>query len=216
MKIDIVCSDPDHPVNAWLTRWQKSRGDTHVISICQRVADLNGGDVLFLVSCAEIVSKSVRQTYKHALVLHASDLPAGRGWSPHVWSILDGAEEITVSLLNAEDKVDTGDIWAKQVFNIEKDALFEEISIGLFDTELALMDRALSMIARNEKPQPQPTEGASYWPKRTPADSELDVTQPLAKLFDQIRVSDPDRYPAYFKLHNHTYTIELRKVRKDD
>ena len=40
------------------------------------------GDILFLISCSERIGDAYRQKYRHVLVLHASDLPKGRGWSP--------------------------------------------------------------------------------------------------------------------------------------
>ena len=67
------------------------------------------GDILFLVSCSEIVKKDIRMKFRHTLVLHASSLPKGRGWSPHIWEILNGADQIVISLLEAEDKIDSGD-----------------------------------------------------------------------------------------------------------
>ena len=82
-------------------------------------ADLQGGDILFLVSCSQMIREAERKKYKVTLVLHASDLPEGRGWSPHIWSILDGANQITVSLLEASDPVDSGAIWLKTKFTLE-------------------------------------------------------------------------------------------------
>ena len=69
--------------------------------------------VFFLISFLHIVKKEIRHRFKHTLVIHASDLPVGKGWSPHIWEILKGNNKITVSLLEAEDKVDSGNIWKK-------------------------------------------------------------------------------------------------------
>ena len=110
MKITILCSSSEHPVNAWLERWTSTWGDKHEIEIIREKLDMSGGDLLFLVSCSSIVKKEERQSYKKALVIHASDLPRGRGWSPHVWEILDGGVDICVTLLEVEDKVDSGDV----------------------------------------------------------------------------------------------------------
>ena len=53
----------------------------------------------------------------YTLVLHASDLPDGRGWSPHVWDVISGKSSLTLSLINAEDSVDTGHIWKKRIYS---------------------------------------------------------------------------------------------------
>lgn len=216
MKITLLCTDRDHPVNAWLLRWQEHHCVEHDIILCRDRHELPGGDLLFLISCSQIIDAATRSQYWHTLVLHASNLPRGRGWSPHVWELLKGADTITVSLLEAEDGVDTGAIWAKRCFSVPNHALHDEIHELLFDTECALMDEALRLIAQGATPTPQATDIVpTYYPKRTPADSEIDPTQPLSHLFNTIRIMDPQRYPAFFRLHGHTYTIEIKKVKSE-
>src|SRR5690554_2181102 len=102
MKITILCTSREHPVNDWLYRW-KEKQQQHSVSICRDRQELPGGDLLFLVSCSQIVDAQARRKYRYTLVLHASDLPKGRGWSPHIWKLIEGAKSITVSLLEAED-----------------------------------------------------------------------------------------------------------------
>ncbi|WP_168016894.1 formyltransferase family protein [Halomonas salinarum] len=217
MEITLLCTDVDHPVNDWLLRWKDQHQGKHDIAICRDRQDLSGGDILFLVSCSQIIDAKHRDKYQHVLVLHASDLPKGRGWSPHIWALLEGAKTITVSLLDAEDSVDTGAIWAKRTFEVPAHALHDEIHERLFETELALMDEALLLVAEGKPPAPQSSEvEPSYYPKRSPADSEVDPAQPLSELFNTIRVMDPARYPAYFQLYGHIYTIEMKKVSYND
>src|SRR5665647_3845143 len=91
MKISILCTDQNHPVIDSLQAWIddiSSKGHSAILVFDK--ADLRGGDILFLVSCSQLIRDAERKKYKATLVLHASDLPRGRGWSPHIWSILDG------------------------------------------------------------------------------------------------------------------------------
>ena len=217
MQISILCSSADHPVNKWLEAWQRDHSREHEIAIYRDKHDLPGGDLLFLVSCSQLINAATRERYKHTFVLHASDLPRGRGWSPHVWDLLEGAESITLSLLSAEEGVDTGPIWAKQKLRVPRHALHDETNAILFSGEMALMDKALELVSKGAAPEPQnPDIDATYYTKRTPKDSEVDPRQPLTESFNKIRLMDPDRYPAFFRLHGHTYTIELKKVSEDD
>ncbi len=134
-----------------------------------------------------------------------------------MWELLDGAESITLSLLSAEDGVDTGAIWAKQKLRVPRDALHDEINEILFSGETALMDKAIELVSRGAVPMPQnPDIEPTYFPRRTPQDSEIDPGRPLVESFNKIRLMDPDRYPAFFKLHGHTYTVELKKVSADE
>ncbi len=212
MRISLLCSDEQHPVNQYLRRWIAVQQGIHQVELARKKNELSGGDILFLISCAEIISAVDRSAYRATLVLHASDLPRGRGWSPHIWQLIDGAEEITLSLLEAEDKVDSGRIWKKLKFSIPKSALWDEINSRLFDAEIELIDFAVSEFER-VCPTDQNTEiEPSYYPRRSPADSKIDPSLSIASQFDRIRVCDPNRFPAFFELHGKKYKLILEKL----
>lgn len=212
MRVTILCSSAAHPINAYLQSWIARHQDRHQISLLRQKADLEGGDLLFLISCSEMVTKEERLRYVKTLVIHASDLPQGRGWSPHVWQILEGATEITVTLLEAEDKVDSGSIWKKIPAHVEKNALWDEINAAIFDAELALMDFAVENLATIQPTQQSSATVPTYFPKRTPSDSRIDPKKSIEAQFDLMRVCDPDRFPAYFELHGSRYIIKLEKA----
>jgi methionyl-tRNA formyltransferase len=212
MKITLLCSEPSHPVNAHLLRWMECNKYDHDINIVRAKKDLGGGDVLFMISCSEIVSSIDREAYGACLVLHASNLPYGRGWSPHIWQIIGGAEAIVLSLLEAEDAVDSGRIWHQITLPIPKHALWDEINQELFDAEIALIDFAVrefnTVIPVEQDQSVEPT----FFPRRTPVHSKLDPERSIATQFDLIRACDPIRFPAYFELYGHTYKLVLEKI----
>lgn len=210
MNVSIVCSDEKHPVNRTLTDWAARHSATHQIRIVRKVAELEQGDLLFLISCHEIVRANVRERFKATLVIHASDLPIGRGWSPHVWQVLEGKSEITVTMLEAVDGVDSGAIWSQVQLKLEGHELAQEINEALFRAEADLMDRALEL-ARDPKPRAQDSRTPTYYPKRSAAMSELDVHKSLAEQFELLRVVDNERYPAFFKFRGHTYVVKIEK-----
>lgn len=211
MRISLLCSDERHPVNEYLQNWMQNNAHHHQIELVRKKTQLSGGDLLFLISCSEIINSSDREAYRSCLVLHASDLPLGRGWSPHIWQLIGGAEEITISLLEAEDKVDSGRIWHKLKFSVPAHALWDEINQYLFEAEIKLIDLAVHEFKR-VKPKEQDCEiTPTYYPRRTPADSQIDPTQSIATEFNKIRVCDPNRYPAFFELHGKKYKVTLEK-----
>lgn len=212
MKISLLCSDAAHPVNAYLDRWMAVNAARHDITLARRKADLSGGDILFLISCAEIVCDKDREAYRTTLVLHASDLPRGRGWSPHIWEIIGGAEVITLSLLEVEDRIDSGRIWKKQAIPVPRHALWDEINALLFAAEIELIDFATGHF-EDIAPAAQATDvEPTYFRRRTPEDSRLDPDASLAAQFDQIRVCDPHRFPAFFDLRGQRYTLTLERI----
>lgn len=193
-----------------LMDWVARHSPVHQIRIVRRVAELEAGDLLFLISCHEIVRANVRSRFGATLVIHASDLPVGRGWSPHIWQIVEGKNEIPVTLLQAEDGVDSGAIWAQTRVRLEGHELAQEINEAIFRAEAELMDKALDL-ASAPNPRAQDSRPPTYYPKRNGADSELDPQRSIAEQFDLMRVCDNDRYPAFFKLRGHKYILKIEK-----
>ena len=215
LRITLLCSSAEHPVMPTLREWADKYKNIHHITILQHAKDAQGGDILFLISCSEIIKKNTRQKYDHILVIHASDLPHGRGWSPHIWQILEGKSQITVSLLEAADKVDAGDIWHKISVPLQGHELYDEINQKLFTAELELMDFAIKN-CHTITPLPQNHTKATYYPKRTPADSEVEPHKPLMEHFNLLRTVDPHRFPAFFKAKGHTYLLKITKQQTEN
>lgn len=211
MKVSVLCSSTAHPVYPHLEQWIRDAAANHRVELVRQKSELSGGDVLFLIACHEIISPADRQKYGATLVIHASDLPEGRGWSPHIWQILEGKNRIVVSLIEAQDPVDSGAIWAQRHLVLEGHELSEEINEGLFAIELELMDHALAIVGSG-KPVPQDDRPPSYYRRRTPEDSRLDPSRSIAEQFDLLRVADPQRFPAFFDLHGHRYVVRIEKA----
>lgn len=210
MKIAILCSDTLHPVYPRLTAWRDARADSSSITIAQRKGELDGGDILFLVSCSEIIREDDRAKFSHVFVIHASDLPRRRGWSPHIWAILEGESEIVVTLLAASDPVDSGEIYAQRRFAVSPDQLLSEINEALFVAEFDLIDWAIANFGHYQ-PNEQVGE-PSYCLRRTPNHSRVDPDAPISSQFDILRLADPERYPAFFDLYGQRYTLTLKKA----
>ncbi len=218
LRVCLVCTDPAHPViphlRAWCAHSASVRPSGH-FGLVHRLDDAQGGDLLVLVSCSEIARPSVIARYAKVLVIHASDLPRGRGWSPMIWQIIDGANEITVSLIEACEPVDSGPIWHQKKIRLNGHELVDELNTLLFEAEVELIEFAVQHW-RSVNPRVQADEPASSYRRRTPQDSQLDPYQSLAEQFDLLRVCDPVRYPAYFDLRGHRYAITLRKLDKPE
>ncbi|MBL4873861.1 MAG: UDP-glucuronic acid dehydrogenase [Rhodobacteraceae bacterium] len=213
MKITILCSSLTHPVNNYLEKWMLKNEPEHSIDLIRSKNDLTNGHLLFLISTNELIGAKDRDRYSKTLVIHASDLPLGRGWSPHIWQLLEGATQITVSLREAKDNVDSGDIWKKLIVEIPTGFLWDEINHVIFKAELELMDFAVQQFI-DVIPQPQITDiTPTYFRRRTPDDSKIYPELSIQDQFDLIRVCDPNRFPAYFDLHGERYIIRLEKMK---
>jgi methionyl-tRNA formyltransferase len=211
MNISILCTDPTHPVFPHLEVWvSEKRASGHNVTLCADRSELSGGDLLFLVSCSQIVRSAERARFRATIVLHASDLPRGRGWSPHIWSIVAGARQFCVCAMEAADPVDTGPVWLRTSVELEGHELLPEINAKLFAAELGLMSTLVDSWG-DLQPVPQRGEPGPYMPKRSPEHSRLDPEKTIAAQFELLRVVDNARYPAFFDFRGHRYLVRIEK-----
>ena len=211
-KISIICSDVIHPVYLVIQEWVNRNSDNYDIELVETSVELrNVGDFLFLLSCNEFIHEKIRQRFSYTLVLHASDLPKGRGWSPHIWEIVGGANNITLTLLEAEGIIDTGNIWLKESIPILATDLYDDINNKLFSAEIKLIEIAISSVT-SINPKQQSERHLETFRKRTPNDSRLDLHKSIGDQLNLIRVCDPNRFPAFFDLDGQRFTVKLEKV----
>lgn len=207
MKIQVLCSDPKHAVTPYLEKWCQKWSKSYEVELLTDSSLLMGGDLLFLISATEIIGIDVLNLYDSALVIHASDLPSGRGWSPLTWQILEGKREIVLSMFEAAEIVDSGDIWKKSVIGIPENSLFEEIVKTSALGTLELMDFAVenysNVTAKAQVGEP------TYYRRRILQDSKVSHNQTIEEIFDLVRVCDPVRYPAHFSFRDRTYKIKF-------
>tara|TARA_X000001036_G_scaffold438057_1_gene484910 strand:- start:3770 stop:4414 length:645 start_codon:yes stop_codon:yes gene_type:complete len=211
MEITILCTDNEHKIIPFLQKWKKLNSDNHNISIVNYSSEVKTGDILFLISCLEIIKEDIRKKFQHTLVIHESDLPHGRGWSPIQWQILNGLNSITVTLLDAADKVDSGDIWKKEIVKFEGHELSNEINEKIFPIKLNLLDFAIKNCNLIKKTVQKEIDEL-HFPRRTSKDSEIDVNKSISEQFNLLRIADNERYPCFFKYKGYNYKISLSKI----
>lgn len=210
MKVTLLGNQNNPSVRATISALSGAN-ESELFVTLDKHEDCPGGDFLFALSYPRIIPERTRRSYRYSFVLHGSDLPEGRGWSPIIWQILDGKTRFTMSLISMEDSLDTGALVAQQGFDIQHDSLLNEIALTIGSAQAELIASSLKMKPTELQGQPQ-IGTATYLEKRTPADSEIDPTISLADQWDKIRVADPVRYPTFFRLLGHTYTLKIGKL----
>lgn len=169
----------------------------------------NSPDVVFLLSCFSIVSAESLKKHKYNFVVHESALPQGKGWAPLFWQILEGKNIIPIVLFEATAQVDAGDIYLQDVIVLKGHELHDEIRAVQAEVTLFLCEKLLIEFPRI-KPLKQIGE-ETFYPKRTPKDSELDSSKPLQDLFNQLRIASNEHYPAFFYHEGECYELLIRK-----
>ena len=92
--------------------------------------------------------------------------------------------------------------------------MYDDIIGILNKAHLDLMDFAIENFD-NIDAKPQSKEIVpTYYPKRSPKDSEISPLKSINEQFNLLRVCDKNRFPSYFYLHGKRFKILLE--REDD
>lgn len=181
----------------------------HEVFCFHDLQELPAADFCFCLSFSKILKKEVRDRFDHTLVVHASDLPAGKGWSPLTWQILEGKNQIPVTLFEAGDTVDSGPIYAQRHINFEGYELIERLRRRLAEKTYELCSWFVSEYPRSST-QSKIQEGSeSFYPRRVPKDSQLNVNKTIAEQFNLLRIVDNKAYPAFFEWKGRRFVLTI-------
>jgi methionyl-tRNA formyltransferase len=199
---------------SWFNRYVKElmaelKKRKHHVSFLQDYKKVEKGDIFFVLSCNSIIPDQVLERNKYNLVVHAAPVPKGRGWSPMTWQILEGKNDIHVSLFEAVAKVDSGNVFGRGIIHLYGTELIDEWQelLGRKVNEMAL---AFVDSYPNIKAEKQTGE-SSYYRRRKPEDSELDINKSIAEQFNLLRVVNNEQYPAFFRHKGCKYVLTIRK-----
>lgn len=210
-----VVSDQDSWINEYLVGLTEAwRTDGHMVTWVHKTEEIERGDCAFFLSFSRIASAEALSRNTHNLVVHESDLPRGRGWSPLTWQILEGVNRIPVTLFEAEASVDSGVIYGQAVIEFDGDELIDELRHKQGSTTVELCRRFLAdypAVIASGRPQ---IGDASYYPRRRARDSRLDPSRSIAEQFQLLRVVDNRRYPAWFEWAGNKYIVHIQKADK--
>lgn len=123
---------------------------------------------------------------------HASLLPRWRGASPIARAIAAGDEETGVCLMQMDEGMDTGPVFATARIPIQPDdttgSLTERLAVlGAGLTSTHIDDLAHGKLAA----RPQAMEGVTMAPKLSKTDGHLDLTHDALQLARHVRAMDP-------------------------
>lgn len=157
---------------------------------------------------------------KLALNVHGTLLPKYRGARTLNWVIENGEAESGVSIHIVDEHIDNGPIIHQKKFNISK---FDTgISLArktlLFEPEVVVEAiRKFEQFGEKIAQAQQFSEEIDCYPaNRIQSHSEVDPKLPLIDLYNKIRASDPENYPAYFYIDGQKVCIKLWRENKSD
>lgn len=173
--------------------------------------DLSGGDLLFILGYLRVLPDECLNLHEHNLVVHESDLPEGRGFSPMSWQLIEDQREITFCLFEAVPEVDAGPVYLRRTLHLEGNELHHEWRErqGLLTERMVLdfLDRYPEIDANPQEGEP------SFFNRRTREDDEVDLDRPFREVFHKLRVCNPEEYPAWFEFEGRKFKVKVEPIR---
>jgi len=208
-----ICIVVDNPLSWFVPFAEKLKenlgqfGTVDLLSDSKKIPHAN--DVAFLLSCEKKVTFEILQRSRSNIVVHASDLPKGKGMSPLTWQIIEGKNRIPITLFEAVEAIDAGPIYLKGYMDFLGNELLHEMqnSVGVKIMEMceAFLNDWPQILSKGIAQTGEP----SFYKKRTAEDSRLDPQKSLAEQFNLLRVVDNERYPAFFEWNGRRYNLKI-------
>ena len=159
-------------------------------------------DVLVVAAYGLILPQEVLDLPRFGCInVHGSVLPRWRGAAPIAAAILAGDVETGVSIMRMDAGVDTGPMLSAAYLPIMLDDTTGTLTAKLAGLGADLLVRTLPRwLAGELAPTPQPDKGATWAPRITKEEGQIDWSEPAALIERRVRAYQP--WPAAYTRWN--------------
>jgi len=198
--------------NTWFSKYLNIfpiKNKKYIFKVSSNVKKVFNQDVLFIINYTKILNKKRLLQNKLNLVIHSSNLPKNRGGAPLHWQILRNKKKIKICLFEAIEKLDAGNIFLTEELSFNGTELYDELRDKQAKKMIKLIKKFLSKYPKIKgtsqfgKP--------SFNKKRNLNHSELDINKSIKDQFNLMRISDNEKYPAFFNFRNNKYILKIYK-----
>ena len=168
---------------------------------------LKGYDLVFILNYTKILKENFLKKNKLNLVVHASALPEGKGFSPLQWQILKYKNRIPMNLFKAMNEVDSGEIYEKSSIKLKGDELYDELREKQAKETINIITKFMNKFPKIKGVRQKGK--STYFRKRNPVDSKLDINLSIKKNFQNLRVANNNGWPAYFIYKKKKYILKI-------
>lgn len=214
MKITILTDD----IKSWFIPYgkqlqEKLENSGHTVNYVFHAKEVSAGDICFLLSCVRLVPTNILVLNKNNIVVHASNLPEGKGFSPLQWQILEGRNNIALTLFEVVEKMDAGPYYLKSKLHFNGTELLGEMRRLM---ALKITEMCYDFVLNFDEMHPIVQTGEeSFYRRRTVEDDELDVNKTIAEQFNHFRIGNNDTYPLYFRYNGEKYILKIYRANEE-
>jgi methionyl-tRNA formyltransferase len=198
----------------------KIRAFTHLSIIEASTSDLHNtleiyrGGNLLCIGYPYLVTEASLDLFQVAINVHPTLLPKYRGPNSGAYVLANGEKESGSTVHFMTNKADGGQIIIQQSIPLTRFDTTKSMQRKTYEIEPDLVLTALKLLYTGKTFAHQVESEATIFPRRIPEDSQIDPTQRLIDLYDSIRSSDPDEYPAFFYINGEKVCIKLWRPNK--
>lgn len=150
-------------------------------------------DYIFFPHWSWIIPKEIYDSF-NCVVFHMTDLPFGRGGSPLQNLLVRGIYNTKISAIKVQEGLDTGDIYMKEDFVIDKGNADEILKAA---SDIVFKQMIPKFIENQLSAVPQQGNVVNF-KRRTPDQSEIPGGLNKRELYDYIRMLDGEGYPVAY------------------
>ncbi len=198
--------------NDWINKYLKKsflKNYKFNFKISKNFKKIKNQDIVFILNYTKILPKSFLIQNHLNLVVHASNLPKGKGFAPIQWQILNNKKNILLCLIEAVERVDSGSIIEKKSIKFKGYELNGEIRHIQGNETIKIIKKFLNKYPKFKRKKQ--SGKSTFFRKRKPEDSELNINKSLKKNFNLLRIVDNEKYPAFFYYKKKKYIIKIIK-----
>jgi methionyl-tRNA formyltransferase len=170
-------------------------------------------DVALVIAYGRILPKAVLDAPRRGCMnLHASLLPKYRGAAPITWAVVDGETETGISLMQMDEGMDTGPVFAMHRVPIGPDTTAGELSLALGRAAAEVVRSELAKAVDGELvAKPQDERGATHARMLEKVDGRIDFSKSARRVHDHVRGMTP--WPgAFTELGGKTFKVLETRV----
>lgn len=156
-------------------------------------------DITVVAAYGLIIPDSILNHNKFGCVnVHPSNLPRWRGAAPIQRAMMAGDNTTGVCIMKMDSGIDTGPIYDKREFILDKTKNFHQLTNEYAEVGLTMLLDVLDGIKNNTyKLSIQSKIGITYANKILPTEEKIDFSQPAVNIYGTIMALTPNAYFTY-------------------
>lgn len=173
-------------------------------------------DLILVMGWSQMITQAILEIPPLGVLgIHPTLLPRHRGRAPIPWALIHDLKETGATLLYLDERADHGDIVGQEVIPITDADDGGTLIRRAADAGQTLLTKYLRPVLEGTAPRrPQDHSAATYWPKRTPEDGDIDWHWPGRQCWNWIRgLTHP--YPGAFTWYGDA-RVHLWTARRSD